>query len=51
MDLDATDHLVEMVRRRADVPRVRSSEVRRIIEALGELIAEGGVEFEPVTPT
>lgn len=34
MQSDITDDFVKRVRERADVPRVRSSEVKKIIEAM-----------------
>jgi len=37
---DVSVDLIEAVRQRADVPRVRSSEVRRIIEALRAITKE-----------
>lgn len=41
MSAEITDDFVKRVRERADVPRVRSSEVRKIIEAMIALGAEG----------
>ncbi len=35
------NHLVGVIRRRADVPRVRSSEIRKIILAMQAVAAEG----------
>lgn len=43
--------LVEMVRARADVPRVRSSEVRKILEALHALAEEGAAKLFTEQPT
>lgn len=43
--VDMSEHelnrLVGLVRRRADVPRVRSTEIRKIIAAMQSLAAEG----------
>lgn len=41
MPADFTDDFVKQVRELADVPRVRSSEVRKIIEAMATLTAKG----------
>lgn len=48
---DDMDQLVELVRRRADIPRVRSSEVRRIIQTFGDLVNEGMIDFTPSEPS
>ncbi|NTT88244.1 hypothetical protein [Tabrizicola fusiformis] len=44
MSEEEMKRLVEMVRNRAEVPRVRSSEVRRIIEVLQAIANEGMVD-------
>ncbi|WP_164681911.1 hypothetical protein [Fuscovulum blasticum] len=47
---DEITRLVEKVRARADVPRVRSSEIRKIIETLAALAGEGLIDLAALTP-
>lgn len=51
MSEDQMHQIIQMVRARADIPRVRSSEIRQIIEALGSLISEGMIDLTPATPS
>ncbi len=48
---DEMHQIIQMVRARADIPRVRSREIKQIIEALGSLINEGMIDLTPAEPS